>query len=798
MDTARVAARFLAGTLFLLLASVAQAVVPPFPTITGPVPNPDPVLGPMFPGIRPSLTPGHDLADFGYVTEEYWVSGLACSAAYRTRIVIRRPSDMSKFSGVVVAEPLHRGGNALIMNFARYGILQRGHIGLEVDARSINLNNANNPLQSLQPFNAARYGTFVLAANNNAQANEILAQVGRLIKTLTEPSNPLKNWPIQRIVMGGTSDSSGAVLSYIAGSTGTGCTGSVGHTTFRMPDDGPIYDGFFRGSILNTTPSPILADVPQIEMPTQFELNSSSGFRKADSDAPDNRYRLFEMSGSSHNDTRDNAGFEPSQPGGQTCDGYFEADGVTRTPFDQNSLSRFDFNATYFMGLQHLIDWTFGIVPPTAARMDFHSTPASCSFDGLVGLSTRVGLDPASMCLARNGVRSTYLDVPLFNYKIPNTGPGSLCNQTSHQFRFSDSTITSLHLNPRNYANKWKRRLGQLMGEGWVYPEYADDIRSDAKVFWDNGPESIFWRKADGSNAVWYMNGAALASSTLLPDAHRSWNVAGTGDFNGDGQIDILFQKADGSMVMWLVAGGAVTATASLPSPGKGWEVAGIGDFDGDGRADIFLRRGADGANAVRLMNGGTVVASASLPRLDKHWSVVGVGDFDGDGKSDIVFSDRRGSNVVWFMDGTVLGSAADLAVPESGWSIAAIADFDGDGKADLLLRKGNGRNAVSLMNGADAVSTTHLPSFGHGWTFAASADYDGDGKDDLLIRRHDGSNVIWFMNGKTVRSATAIASFPASWKAVGSDQPDEEKDHNHDHGHDHDRGHDHDGDRHH
>src|SRR5690242_10775937 len=215
-NTGRIA-RLLASAFAIGLAGVAEAVTPPFPTVTGPIPDPDPVLGPMFPGIRPSLLPDHDLAAFNYVTEEYWIQGTACGFAYKTRIVIRRPSDMSKFSGVVVAEPLHRGGNALIMNFARYGIMQRGHIGLEIDARSINLNNANNALQSLQPFNPTRYGPvgntnvangFVLANNNSAQANEVLAQAGRLIKTLSEPTNPLRDWPIQRIVMAGTSDSS--------------------------------------------------------------------------------------------------------------------------------------------------------------------------------------------------------------------------------------------------------------------------------------------------------------------------------------------------------------------------------------------------------------------------------------------------------------------------------------------------------------------------------------------------------------------------------------------------------------
>jgi hypothetical protein len=746
--------------LIFALLSVAEAVVPPFPTITGPVPDPDPVLGPMFPGIRPSLTPGHDLADFNYVTEEYWISGTACSAAYKTRILIRRPSDPSKFSGVVVAEPLHRGGNALIFNFTRFGLMQRGHIGLEIDARSINLNNANNALQSLQPFNPTRYGPvgntnvangFVLANNNNAQANEVMAQVGRLIKTLTEPTNPLKDWPIQKIVMGGTSDSSDAVRLYLANGTGTGCTGSVGHTTFRMPDNGPIYDGFFRGSILNTTPTPILTDVPHIEMPTQFELHSSSGFRKADSDDPANRYRLYEMSGSSHNDTRDNAGFDPSFPGGQTCDG---------------PLSRFDFNAAYFNSLQHLINWTFGVTPPIADRMDFHSNLASCTFEGHT-LSTRVGMDPTSFCDAKAGVRSTYLDVPLFTYKIPNTGPGSLCNQTSQQFRFSDSTAIALYGNARNFGNKWKRRLGELINQRWVPLEYADEIRSDAKLFWDNGPESLFWRHTTGANTVWYLDGATQVSTNALPSLDSTSIIAGTGDFDGDGQIDLLVRKSDGTNTLWLINAGTITTVANLPALDSSWNVAAIGDFDGDGKSDVLWRRNADGANLVWLLNGATVTSIVTLPSLDKNWSVGAAADFDGDGKADILFKNRNGTNIIWLLNGAAV-STVNLAPLDKGSSIAAVADFDGDGKADLLLRNTDGSNAVWLINGATITSKSNLPSLDSSWSVAVTADYDRDGKVDIVWRKNgDGTNVIWFMNGTTVANTASIVSLAPGWQAV-------------------------------
>src|ERR1043166_8610832 len=56
------------------------------------------------------LKPGDDLAHFGYVTKEYFVSGTANGQPYTTRIVIRRPSQASKDSGLVLAESMHPSG----------------------------------------------------------------------------------------------------------------------------------------------------------------------------------------------------------------------------------------------------------------------------------------------------------------------------------------------------------------------------------------------------------------------------------------------------------------------------------------------------------------------------------------------------------------------------------------------------------------------------------------------------------------------------------------------------------------
>lgn len=411
----------------------AQAVVPNTPTVEGPITGP----GPMQPGIR--LGPeGTNPEDFNYIVDEYFVSGTAGpkGAPYKVRILVRRPSNPQKSSGIVIYEPTHRGGNGLIFQFARYGSAQHGHIGVQVGARPINLRNPATPGAGLYEFNFDRYGSLQVAAD---QTNEILAQVAWLLKS-NRPSSPLGGaYPVKGIIMGGTSDSSGATRSYM---------GSAHNTAFRTPTGGPIVDGFFVSSTLGTAPVE-QTDVPTIQMPTQFELSSTNAYRRPDSDTPANRFRIFEVAGMSHNDSRD-------QP-------------ASVFPGCGEPLSRFPYGAITFMGLQWVIDWAMeGKTPPHANYIEVNSgPPRSLVFDRFGNV--------------KGGVRTPHVDVPIYRYVVPNVGPG-LCNQSGRQEIFSDEVLNELYRNSGQYVSQFNQRLMELERAGFWPNEYSklyarDDIK---------------------------------------------------------------------------------------------------------------------------------------------------------------------------------------------------------------------------------------------------------------------------------------------------------------------------------
>src|SRR5688500_2177867 len=97
----------LAASLPIVGGAVPQAPAArqaTLPTVAGPITGP----GAMFPafsqnsmtGEQAAAPKGTDLSDFGYETKEYFVSGTAAGKPYATRILVRSPKELKKFSGV--------------------------------------------------------------------------------------------------------------------------------------------------------------------------------------------------------------------------------------------------------------------------------------------------------------------------------------------------------------------------------------------------------------------------------------------------------------------------------------------------------------------------------------------------------------------------------------------------------------------------------------------------------------------------------------------------------------------------
>ena len=396
--------------------------------------------GPIFDS-APSQAPGHGLADYDYVTNEYFVSGTADGKPYTTRLVVRRPADDRDFSGLALAESMHSSGAAHAFEFTAMYVMDSGHAAVEI------LTVAPDRLTA---FNARRYADLAI---EDGQANDILAQVGALIKS---PRGPFGDVAVRKMVLSGSSMSSGTLINYLSA-----------HMVYRTADMGHIYDGFMPTSVGSTIPA---VDVPLIQMPTMHEFETNVP-RRQDSDEVGQQYRLYEVSGIGHVDSRDNIRLLPNP-----C---------------ANPLSTFPAQAYMSVGLYHLLRWVDeGIAAPRADR---------------ILLDRNTHNDGSQMLLDEHGnglggIRNPYVDVPVAKYVAVNSaaeppiekpnwwitenagGANIMCRLSAYQLPFSRQRLRELYGNARNYRRMVEARLDELETEGWSLPVYRDVILADAEA----------------------------------------------------------------------------------------------------------------------------------------------------------------------------------------------------------------------------------------------------------------------------------------------------------------------------
>jgi hypothetical protein len=411
----------------------AFAAVTPVPVLSAVVSAPglmypDPAVGVVQTAVQ--------VEAFPYVTEEFFVSGTANGAPYATRIIVRRPKDVKAFSGTVVAEALHAGGRSLIFEWSRVSILTRNHIFVEIVHSPANIN-------LLKTFNAERYAPLTIV---QGQTNEVIAQVGALIKS---KAGVLAPYGIRQMTLMGTSASSGTVRSYLPA-----------HAEWRLADGRPIFDGLLLTSTNGNTPLPIV-DVPMVQMPTQTEVftHAEAGikYRRPDSDEAGNRFRLYEVAGMPHNNSRDSRGFT-----GDPC-----------------TLPVTDFPAGAFtaVGLHHLIEWIArGTTPPHAPPIEVDQNTAT---DG-----SHLALDEFGN--AKGGVRNVWVDVPIATYGVfgkgKTTAQDRLCLLAGTEVPLPEATLKKLYKDKGGYEKKVNDRLAQLVKAGWFLPEYVEAVKADVKA----------------------------------------------------------------------------------------------------------------------------------------------------------------------------------------------------------------------------------------------------------------------------------------------------------------------------
>jgi len=296
----------------------------------------------------------------------------------------------------------------------------------------------------------------------------------------------------------------------------------------------------------------------------------------------------------------------------------------------------------------------------------------------------------------------------------------------------------------------------------------------------------LLWRHDDGQALIWLMDGTERIGVGSPGTAGAAWQIAGAGDFDGDGHGDILWHNTtNGLVVIWFIDGTQRVAagTAGTANPDL-WAVAGVADFDGlattaTSTADILWRHTTTGQTVVWLMDGEQIIGSGSPGSASiADWRIAGVGDFDGDGHADILWHRASNGNaVIWFVEGVQRVSAGSAGIADPNlWEIAGVGNFDGVAStstptADILWRNNNGQIFIWLMDGLQRVGQGSPGSVGPVWQIAGTGDFDGDGNDDILWRNQSPSGLVfaWFIEGTSRVDQGSMGGVPHAWQIVGT-----------------------------
>ncbi len=284
--------RLPAGRALLLLAAACLAAcgsddamvdgdgpsTVPVPTVTGPIGDA---------GIfRHALWDNwYDLADLGYVEDEFFISGSARShrdpaqtAPYTTRVIVRRPADEQRFNGTVVLDWVNvtaQFENA-VDTLEAHELLERdGYAYVHVSAQSAGV--CCVPLLTPKAWDPVRYAA--LDHPGDDYAFDMFSQIAQAFKH-PPAVDPMGGFAVRRVIAVGQSQSGTRLRDYL----------------IEVQPQANVIDAFLvhaDGSGEKQYPADPV--VPVIQLLSE---------REASPDAPNvtRNYRLWEIAGAAHQD----------------------------------------------------------------------------------------------------------------------------------------------------------------------------------------------------------------------------------------------------------------------------------------------------------------------------------------------------------------------------------------------------------------------------------------------------------------------------------------------------------------
>jgi Glycosyl hydrolase family 9/FG-GAP-like repeat len=168
-----------------------------------------------------------------------------------------------------------------------------------------------------------------------------------------------------------------------------------------------------------------------------------------------------------------------------------------------------------------------------------------------------------------------------------------------------DGTNIAAERTVRNVSLDW-----QIAGTG----DFNGDNKSD-----------ILWRNSiSGATYIYQMNGFNVVNEQLVRNVTTDWVIEGVDDFNNDSKSDILWRNSsNGNVYSYLMNSFSVASEGVIGQVpiSSGWNIAGTGDNNGDGNGDILWRSDSGLAYSWQL-NGLNKLAEGGIRQLSNDWQI--------------------------------------------------------------------------------------------------------------------------------------------------------------------------------
>lgn len=433
----------------------------PTPTVEGPIPVTE--------TSHPFAATNIPLANYGYTEEEFYVSGTGYTYnvggasnvngskiltggpnsngtyPFKTRIIVRRPIDPSKFNGKVVAEWENvTAGYDLEANWYGdpYYLLKHGYAFVGIDAQNVGVT-------ALKKFDPTRYGSLEVGPSGDALSYDIYAAALKAIRGDGVGPKPLGSDTegITKLTASGESQSCGRLVVYFN----------------KIAPLQEIADNY----LMTVCTTAIRADRPEkvLRIITEFENKAE----QTEAEAPTNpSLRHWEAAGASHVPFDAASNWAPP----------IERDlGPQIASCVKKPLSKIQWPFMVNVGTKDLDEWSEGGSPPPLAPRGEYVNSKTLKKNGLGE--------------ALGGIRYPEIEVPIgiqtsenTAAPAPNPYPDSaFCQLLGGNVPFSEETLNGLYANYGEYVDKVKADTEKLEGEGFILPEDGTRVIESAEEY---------------------------------------------------------------------------------------------------------------------------------------------------------------------------------------------------------------------------------------------------------------------------------------------------------------------------